>query len=215
MEPCIAFRPDDEVGVGAFEPKESSEVEVSPVKDIDTPGLNEHSIHEVDVMHRTVCDLYEYGDRASQVDLSMELYSGFGFAKMSPREHRQAEINSGSINRINHLVDVQSVGVPAVKASGLADENLCECFVNAPVTVLIGISQIGSRDVPSDAHRVEVRTVPQAGLDVSKAFPESDLCESHRKKLIAGGHTLTRSRHRVESHAAIELLAVDEIGNLS
>jgi hypothetical protein len=37
----------------------------------------------------------------------------------------------------------------------------------------------------------------------------------HRHKLVPGSHTLARSRYRVEPHAAIELLAVDEIGNLS
>lgn len=215
VEARIAFRPDDEVGIGAFDPKESSKVEVSPIKDIDAPSLNEHPIHKVDVMNRPVCDLYKDWDRSSQVDLSMEFYRGFGLTEMSPREHRQAQIDGGSINRINHLVDVQSVGVSAVKASGLTDENLRECFVNAPVSVLIGVSQISPRDVPSDAHRVEMRTASQASFDISKTLPESDLRKSHRKELISCSHTFTRPRHRVECHAAIELLAVDEIGNLS
>lgn len=215
VEPCVAFRSDDKVGVGAFDPVESGEVEVSPVKDIDAPRLNAHLIHEVDVMHRTVRDLYEDRDRAGQVDLGMEFYRGFGLAEMSPRKHRQAQIYGGGIDSINHLVDVQSIGVCAVKAPGLADENLCERFVNAPVPVLVGISQISPCDVATDAHGVEMRASPQAGFNVTQTLPESDLGKSHRKKLIAGSHALTRPRHRVELHATIELLAVDEIGNLS
>jgi len=87
VESRVAFRPDDKVGVGAFDSKQPGKVEVSPVKDIDTPGLNEHPVHEVDVMHRTVCDLYKDGDRTGQVDLGMEFYRGFGLAEMRPREH--------------------------------------------------------------------------------------------------------------------------------
>ena len=211
VESRIAFRPNDEVGVSAFDSKESSEVEVSSIKDIDTPSLNEHPIHEVDVMHRTVCDLYKDWDRASQVDLSMELYRGFGLTEMSPRKHRQAQINGGSIDRINHLVNIQPVGVLAVKASGLADENLRECFVNTPVPVLVSISQISPRDVTTDAHGVEMRTPSQASFNVTKTLSESDLSKSHRKKLIPGGHTLARSRHRVKLNAASQLLGTQYI----
>ena len=215
VESRVTFRSDDKIGVSAFDSKKSSEVEVSSVKDIDTSSLNEHSVHEVDVMYRTVCDLYEDWDRASQVDLSMKLYRGFGLTKMSPREHRQAQINSGRIDRINHLVEVQSVGVSAVKAPRLTNENLRERFVNTPVPELISISEISPRDVASNAHGVEVRAASQASFDISKTLPESDLRKSHRKELISGRHTFTRPRHRVECHAAIELFTMDKIRDLS
>jgi len=60
-----------------------------------------------------------------------------------------------------------------------------------------------------------MRTSPQAGFNVSKALPESDLSKSHSEELISGSHTSARPRHRVERHAAIELLTMDQISDLS
>ena len=211
----IAFCPDDKVGVRAFDSKESGKVKISAVEDIDASSFKEHPIHEVNVMNRSLCNLHENRDRTSQVNLSVEFNRGFSPAEMSPRKHRQTQINRGGIDGINHLVNVEPVGVFPIKSSRFTNQNLCECFVNAPVTMLVRICQIRSRDVASDAHRVEMRAPSQAGFNISKTLPESDLSKSHRKKLISGSHAFTRSRHRVKLHAAIELLTMDEIGDLS
>ena len=145
----------------------------------------------------------------------MELNRGFSPAEMSPRKHRQTRINRGGIDGINHLVDVEPVGAFPIKSSCFTNQHLRECFVNTPVTMFIRICKIGSCDVASDAHRVEMRASSQASFNISKTFPESYLSKSHSKKLISGSHAFTRSRHRVKLHAAIELLAMDEIGYLS
>jgi hypothetical protein len=215
VESGVAFSPDGKVGAGAFDSKESGKVEVSSVEDIDASGLNMHLIHEVDIMHGTVCDLDKDWDRTGQVDLCMEFYRSFGLTEMSPREHRQAQINGGSIHSINHLIDIQSVGIIGIQAAGFTDQYLSEGFIYAPVSILVCVGQISSGDIAPDTHRIEMRTASQAGLYVSKTFPESDLSESHRKKLISGSHTPACSRHWVKLHAAIELLAVDEVGDLS
>lgn len=60
-----------------------------------------------------------------------------------------------------------------------------------------------------------MRAAAQAGFDVSEALPESDLGESHCEKLVSGSHTFTDPWHRVKGHAAIELLAMDKISDLS
>ena len=211
----IAFCPDDKVGVRAFDSKESGKVQVSTVENIDASCFKKHPIHEVNVMNRSVCNMHEDRYRTSQINLSVELNRSFGFAEMSPRKHRQTQINRGGVDGINNLVDVESVGVFAIKSSRLANQNLSECFVNTPVTMLVCISEISSCDVASDAHRVEMRTSPQTGFNISKALSESDLSKSHGEKLISGSHAFTRSRHRVKLHAAIELLTMDEIGDLS
>ena len=211
----IAFCADDKVGVRTFDSKEPVKVKVSPAENIDASSFKKHLIHEMDIMNRSVCNLHEDRYRTSQINLSVELNRSFGFAEMSPRKHRQTQINRGGVDGINNLVDVESVGVFAIKSSRLANQNLSECFVNTPVTMLVCISEISSCDVASDAHRVEMRTSPQTGFNISKTLSESDLSKSHGEKLISGSHAFTRSRHRVKLHAAIELLTMDEIGDLS
>ena len=111
----IAFCPDDKVGVRAFDSKESGKVQVSTVKDIDASWFKKHPIHKVNVMNRSVCNMHEDRYRTSQINLSVELNRSFGSAEMSPRKHRQTQINRGGIDGINHLVDVEPVGVFAIK----------------------------------------------------------------------------------------------------
>jgi len=77
----ISFCSNDKKGVHAFDPKESAKIQVSAIEDIDAPSLENHLIHEVDVMNRTVGNLYKHWDRASQVDLSMEFNRSFGLRK--------------------------------------------------------------------------------------------------------------------------------------
>jgi len=213
-ESHIAFCSYDKIGIGSFDFKESGKVQVSTVEYIDTSSFKKHPIHEVNVMNRSVCNLHEYRDRSSQVNLSVKLNRGFGFPEISPWKHRQAQINRGSIDCINHLVDVESVGVFAIKSSRLADQNLCECFVNTPVTMLVRISEIGSCDVASDTHRVEMRASSQTSFNISKTLPESDLSKSHCEELISRSHAFADPRHRMQAHAAVELFAIQKIDDL-
>jgi len=211
----ISFCSNDKEGVRAFDPKESGEIQVSAIEDIDAPSFENHLIHEVDVMNRTVGNLYKHWDRASQVDLSMEFNRSFGFAKMSPRKHRQAQVNRRGIDGINHLVNIETIRVFAIKSSRFANQHLRECFVNAPVTMFVRISEIRSCDIASDSHRVEVRASSQAGFNISKTLSESNLSKSHSEKMISGSHAFTRSRHRVLGNATLKLFSVQKVDNLS
>ncbi len=133
---------------------------------------------------------------------------------MRPGKDRQAQVDGGSINGINHLVEIESVGVTGIQPSRLADKNLSECFVNTPIPMLVRVSEVCSSYVATNAHCVAVGATPQAGFDVPQTLPKGDLRKGHCQKLITGGHSFARSRHRLQRHAAIELLSVDQIGNL-
>ena len=213
-ESHIAFCSYDKIGIGSFDFKESGKVQVSTVEYIDTSSFKKHPIHEVNVMNRSVCNMHKNRYRTSQINLSVELNRSFGFAEMSPRKHRQTQINRGGIDGINHLVNVESVGVLAIKTPRLANQNLSKCFVNTPVTMHVRISEISSCDVASDAHRVEMRTSPQTGFNISKTLSKSDLSKSHSEKLISGSHTFACTRHRVAINAPSQLLGIQHIHNL-
>jgi len=134
---------------------------------------------------------------------------------MRPGKDRQAQIDGGSINGINHLVEIKTVGVTDIQPSRLADENLSECFVNAPVSMLVRVSQICSGNVTSNAHCIAVSATSETGFNVAETLPESDLCEGHRDELVSSGHTPAFPRHRMQRHTALKLLAVQRIENLS
>ena len=93
------------------------------------------------------------------LNLSVEFNRGFSPAEMSPRKHRQTQINRGGIDGINHLVDVEPVAVFPMKSSCFTNQHLRECFVNTPVTMLVRICQIRSCDVASAKTNVEFAKV--------------------------------------------------------
>jgi len=75
-----------------------------------------------------------------------------------------------------------------VKDSGLADQDMGEVGIDAPVADLIGMSQSIARYVSSKAHVIKFLLIAsKAGLDVSEAFPIGELGETHTKELIPAG----------------------------
>lgn len=214
IETSVAFGADHEIRTGRLDSEQSGEIEITTIKNVDASGVVVDLVHEVDVVDRTVGDPHEYRDWSGQIDLSVKLDRRFGGSEMRPGKDRQAQVDGGSINGINHLVEIEPVGVAGIQPSSFADENLSECFVNAPVPMLVRVSEVRSSDIASDAHCVAVGATPQASFDITKALAESNLGKCHREELIAGGHALARSWHPVQRHAALELLAVQQIEDL-
>lgn len=215
VESRVALGSNHEVCLGLLDSEQTGEVEIAAVDYINTARLESDLIQEMHIVNRSICNAHEHRDWAGQVDLSVQLDRSFGSAEVCPRKHRQAKVDGRGIDRINHLFEVQPVGVLGIQSASLANENLPECFVNTPVPMFVRVGQIGPGDVPANPHGVEMGATPEAGFDVPKALPKSDLGESHRQKLIAGGHASAASLHWMELHTALELLAVQQIENLS
>ena len=215
VESGVLFRPYDKISICTLDSKQSCKVNVSAVEDINTSSFNEHLIHKMDVMNQTVCNLHKHRDRPGKIDLSVKLYRCFFLSEICPRKHRQAQINRGSINGINHLVDVESVGVFAIKSPCLINQNLRQRFVDAPISAFVCISKVSAGDIATNSHPVKMRASLQASFDVPQTLPKCDLSESHCQKLISRSHAFAYPWHRVKRHAAIELLTMDEISDLS
>lgn len=196
------------------EAKESFEIEVCAVHHINRSGNDRHLVEEPHVVNLSLCNIDKQWDGALKVHLGVNLYRRFGRAKTSPGKKSQAKIDGGRIDSHNHPVQSKGVGLVSVKPTGLADEQLGESLVNAPVPVLVRISQIRSSDPATETHGVGMLIAPQAGFDVPKTLPIGHLSEDHRKELISCGHASALSGHRVQRRAVIELLAVNVVGDL-
>lgn len=214
IETRVLFGADNEIRAGRLDSEQPGEIKITTIKNVNASGVVVDLVHEVDVVDRTFGNPHEYGDWSGQIDLSVKLDRRLGGSEMRPGEDRQTQVDGGSVDGINHLVEIESVGVTGIQPPRLADENLSECFINAPVPMLVRVSEVCSSDVASDAHCVAVGATPQTSFDVAKALTERHLGKGHRKELIACGHGFTGSRHRVQRHGAIELLSVNEICNL-
>lgn len=197
-----------------MQPEQSVEVEVSSIKNIDTSCLKYHAVQEVDVMNRSIGDADEYRNLALNVDLSMQLNCGLRPSERRPWKHGETQVNGRSVYGVNHLVDVQAVGVASMQSTRLTYENLGDCLIDSPIPKFICVSEICSRHIASDSHRVKVIAAAQARFNVPQPLAKSDLCKSHRKELIASSHTTALARHRVSGNASLKLFAVEDIHDL-
>ena len=214
MEVEVAFGPDYEERSGLDDAEKSTEIEVSAIHYINGSWRDWHAVEERHIVFPSLRNVDEQRDRALKLELGVDLHSRFRRTKVCPGEERHAQVDGARIDRNDHAVETERIALTSVKASRLSDKNLSQSFVDAPVPVLVGVGEIGSSDASSEAHRISVLVAPQAGFDVAQSFPISELSEDHGKKLIASGHTLAPPRHRMQSHAAVELLAVYGIGDL-
>ena len=214
METQVGFRSSNEESQGLVNAEKSIEIDIGSIDYIDAPCLKNNLIEEVDIMHFSSADSDKNRDRALNLHLSMNFDSGLGLSKMSPWKQRQAQINSGGINSINHLVEIQISLVGGVQTLSFSNKNLSQSLVNTPVPVFICVGQIGSGDSSTNTHCVEVLRAPQTGFDVAQTFPKCELSEDHAQELIASSHCFTGSGHGMQIDAAVKLFAVEQIQNL-
>lgn len=214
VESHIALGPRYEECSGLMDTIEPCKIDVSTIHDIDASRLEYDPVKNVHVVDASVGNVHEHWDGAPQVDHRMQFDRGFGLPEMRPRKHRKAKVNGRGIECVNHLLEIEPIGIFGMQSAGFADEDIPESFVDPPIPILVRIGQIRSDDLPANTHRVAMRATVQARFDIPKALPKRDLGEGHGKKLIASGHTLTGSRHGVQIDAALEFLAVQQIENL-
>jgi hypothetical protein len=201
-------------GVGLANSKKAFEIDVSSVDYVDASSLKLDFVQEVDVMDLSSADADKDWDGALNLHLSVHFDGRLGLSEMSPWEQRQTQIDRGGIDRIDHLIQVQIHFVAGIETLRLSDEDLRQGFVGSPITVFIGVGQVGSGHIASNAHGMEVFAAFQARFNISKAIPKGELGEDHTKELISRSHCLTGSWHWIPADATLKFLAVDEIRNL-
>jgi len=214
VEPSVLFAADDEICVGLFDAEQAFKIEVSPIEHIDASRFEKDLVEEVHVMHGSLGNAHEYGDGTGQIDLGVQFDGSLGCSESGPRKQRKTKINGGGIHGVDHLLEIQSIGVVSIQSTGLADKHLSKCFIDPPVSMLVSVGEIGTGDITTNPHRIKVGTTSKTGLDIAQTFTKGDLREDHGKELITSRHGFTNTGHRVQSYAAVELLAVDKIGDL-
>src|SRR5208283_638457 len=115
----------------------------------------------------------------------MNFYRSFGMTKWSPREHRQAKVDSGGVQRIDSIGQVDSESLVGIQLSCLRDQPLGEIGVDAPVAGFVGIGQSRARNWFFDSHMVKLGCLRrQACLYIPKAFSIGQLSKGHYSKLL-------------------------------
>ena len=164
---------------------EPIEVDVTSVHDVESAGLGQQEIEDVDVVQFAVADVKERRDVAPQIQQRVQLDGCLGRAKRSPRKDRQTQVDGAGVQSVNRVLEIDTKGFFGIEATSDGDQRLGEVGVDAPVPTFVGIGQSAARDSALDPHVVELGLLcTQARFDVAQALPISQLGERHAKILI-------------------------------
>ena len=104
---------------------------------------------------------------------------------MRPRKQRQAQVDSGRVQSIDRVGQLQAQAVVGIKVPRLGDQPVGELRVNAPVAQLVGIGQRRTPHRFAKAHVVELRGLSrQADFDIAQALSIGQLRKRHRPILL-------------------------------
>ena len=164
---------------------QSGEVEIAAIHDVERAGLGNDLVENVHIVQLAIADMDEAWDVAAQVEQRMQLDRRLGRTKRSPRKYRQAQIDSGRIQRVDRLREIDAKRFVHVKRAGNADQALCEVGIDAPVSNRIRIGQRVARHRTAKAHVIELGGLAaQTGFDVAQTLAIGQLGECHTQKLV-------------------------------
>ena len=199
-----------EVGFGAghkeafrlVQPIKSFEIDVSSVHDVESAGLGQQQIQNVDVVQFAIADVEKGRNVATQVQERVQFDGRLGRTKRSPRKYRQAQVDGAGIQSIDRVFEVDTKRLCGIKTTGDGNERLGKVRVDAPVAILVGIGQSTARNPALDAHVVELaRLCAQAGFDVAQTVSIGQLSECHAEVLVETGKALDLVRSAIARHA--------------
>ena len=157
-------------------------------------------------MHFAVGNADKRGDVAVQVQQRVHLDGGLVLAELGPREQRQAQVDGGRVQRVQAVVQIHADRIGGIQRPGDADQAPARSRRRCASLRVVGVGQRGARHAAAEAHVVELASQrAQAGLDVAKALPISQLGEGHRQILVPAREASRPRIAAVARHATAKL----------
>jgi len=170
---------------------QSGEIEIAAIHDVERPGLWNDLVENVHIVQLAIADVNEAGDVATQVEQRMQLDRRLGRTKRCPRKYRQAQIDSGRIQRVDRLREIDAKRFVHVERSSNSDQALGKVGIDAPISNGIRVGQCVARYRAAKAHMVEFGGLTaQTGFDVAQALAVGQLRKRHAHKLVETGEML-------------------------
>src|SRR5713226_6742456 len=164
---------------------EALEVDEATIHDVESAGLGQQLVEDVDLVHLAITDVDESWNVAAQIQQRVQLDGRLGRTERRPRKYRQTEIDGRRVERIDGLLQFDTEGFLHVQTPGDTDQTLGEIGVDAPVAHGVGMGQRIASHRRTNSEVIELGTLcAQAYLDVPKALPIRQLREGHAQELV-------------------------------
>src|SRR5712692_9395174 len=184
----IRFTASHEEAARLVEAIKAFKVQEATIHDVESAGLGQQLVEDVDLMHLAITDVEESRNVAAQIQQRVQLDGRFGQAERGPRKYRQTEIDGGRVERIDRLPQFDAERFPHIQTPGDSDQALGEIGVDTPVAHGVGIGQRIASHGRTNSEVIELGTLcAQAYFDVPKALPVRQLREGHAQELVQAG----------------------------
>jgi len=213
LKVCLGARDKECSSLG--DERQSDEVHVTTIHQIESPSLEEQTVEPSHVVLARSRDMDTGRNRSSQVDLSMHFDARLGLTEIGPRKESQGKIDSGRIQRIDRVVQIQTKILARIERPGLPYQTLGEVLPDAPVSLIVGIgkSRFGNRF--GEAEMIECFCPGvEARCDVAQTFPRSHLSKHHADKLLSAFEVADTFFRAISSGKSGKRCAFDHFYNL-
>src|SRR3982751_2433530 len=117
-------------------------------------------------------------------------------------------MDHGRVQRVTDFRQLQFLRLVFIEPTNSSHQQVCDFSEDSPVTVLVGISDVGTSGTRTKTGMVSTLRL-EADSQIAQTFPVSELCEDQREKMIVSRKTARRFFHRKALRAAREFPGVD------
>ena len=184
----VRFGPCDKERSTLREDIKAGKIQVTPIEDVKGARFGQQLIENIDVVYAGRSEMNKGRNAAAQVEEGMQLDRALAPPKASPGEKVQTQIDGGGIEGIGGLLLLCPEVLVGIQRPSLANQNLSQVGIDAPVAALVGVGQSVARHAAAESHVVELRfDSEETSLDVSQALPSGELGKSKAEELIEAG----------------------------
>jgi len=211
----VLFGAGDEESTALMNPMPAGEIEVAAIHDVESAGLPDELVEDVDIMNTAGGDNDDGGKVTLEGQQGVEFDGGLVLPEGGPRKEREAEVNGGGVQRIGGGLEFKTERLIGVKRGGLLDEDLGEVSKDTPVAFFVGVGQGAAGSGLTDAGVVEFRAEGcQTSFDVAQAFTPGQLREGQDEELFVGGEFADAVVAVVTGDTLVELVFGEEVEEL-
>ena len=205
----------DEESAALMNPMPPGEVQVAAIHDVKRTGFPNQLVEDVEIVNTACGDNDNGGKVALEGQQGVEFDSGFVTAERGPREQREAEVNSGGVQRISCGLEFKAERFIGIERGRLLDEHLSEVAKDTPVPLFVGHRQRVAGGGLTNAGVIEFRAQScQTGFDVAQTFAPGQLGERQHEELLVGGQPADAEVAVVTGDTLVEFVFGQEVEEL-
>jgi hypothetical protein len=163
--------------------KQVCKVHVAAAYDVESSSLLDQDVQNNGLVQISIDDLDEGRNRDSKVQQAAQVHCYLGFAKQRPVELTQAQIDCGSIQCVERVLEIESQVLVPIKFANSPNQNCNQVGPDSQIARLVGIVQGGAVAVAKSDCVWLARIGSKTHFTVLQALSQIQLRKNHNSEL--------------------------------